>query len=406
MAKLTVDKLDLKGKRVLMRVDFNVPLDEAGHVTDDKRIRAALPTIRAAIAGGGKVVLMSHLGRPKGERKPGMSLAPAAARLGELLGRPVALAPDCVGPEVESMVAAVADGDVLMLENLRFHKGEEKNDPAFARRLAALADVYVNDAFGTSHREHASMYGVPSLLPKGTRAIGFLLKKELQFLGDALADPKRPFAAILGGAKVSDKIGVIESLMNKVDMLLIGGAMSYVFMYARGQGTGNSKVEKVVKNKDGSTTDVIALARDLLEKLEGAKAEFLLPLDHLVVEKFDEALPTAVQKPDIRDGWMGVDIGPETIDLYKGKLAAAKTVIWNGPMGVSEKAPWAGGTKAVCQALADLDAMTIIGGGDSAAAVAEFGLEDKMTHVSTGGGASLEFLEGKPFACLETIDDA
>jgi len=406
MAKLTVDKLDLKGKRVLMRVDFNVPLGDQGSVTDDKRIRAALPTIQAAVAGGGKVVLMSHLGRPKGERKPEMSLAPAAARLGELLGKPVELAPDCVGPEVERMVAALPDGDVLMLENLRFHKGEEKNDDEFARGLAALADVYVNDAFGTSHRKHASMYGVPSLLPKGTRAIGFLVKKELEFLGEALADPKRPFAAILGGAKVSDKIGVIENLMTQVDLLLIGGAMSYTFMQARGQGTGNSKVERTKEHKDGSTTDVIALARDLLAKLKGARAEFLLPVDHLVVQEFDESSPTAVQKPDIQGGWMGVDIGPETVDLYTRKLAAARTVVWNGPMGVFEKAPWAGGTKAVCRALAGLDATTIIGGGDSAAAVAEFGFADKMSHISTGGGASLEFLEGKPFACLETIDEA
>jgi len=406
MAKLTVDKLDLKGKRVLVRVDFNVPLDDRQKVTDDKRIRAALPTIRAVVEAGGKVILMSHLGRPKGQVRPEMSLAPAAVRLGELLGKDVKLAPDCVGPEVETIVGRVADGDVVVLENLRFHAGETGNDPQFARQLASLAEVYVNDAFGTSHRKHASMYGVPSLMPEGRRAIGFLVRKELEFLGDALQDPGRPFVAILGGAKVSDKIGVIENLSAKVDLLLVGGAMSYTFMRAKGQGTGKSKVEETRKNKDGSITDVIALAKDLLVKLEGARAELVLPVDHLVVREFDESSPTAVQGPQIQDGWMAVDIGPETMELYKQKLAGAKTVVWNGPMGVFEKEPWAAGTKAVCGALAELDATTIIGGGDSAAAVAQFGYEDRMSHISTGGGASLEFLEGKSFACLEVIDEA
>ncbi|MBN2582753.1 MAG: phosphoglycerate kinase, partial [Planctomycetes bacterium] len=363
--------------------------------------------IKAAVAAGGKVILMSHLGRPKGEAKPEMSLAPAAKRLGELLGKPVKLAPDCVGPEVAAVVSKMADGDVVVLENLRFHKGEEKSDPEFIKQLASLGDVYVNDAFGTSHRKHASMYGVPSLLPKGSRAIGFLVQKELQFLGDALTEPKRPFVAILGGAKVSDKIGVIENLSQKVDVLLIGGAMSYTFMRAKGQGTGKSKVEAVKENKDGSKTNVIALAKDLLAKLESAKAELVLPVDHLVVQEFDESSPTAVQAPAIKDGWMGVDIGPKTIDLYKKKLAGAGTVVWNGPMGVFEKEPWATGTKAVCAALADLKgATTVIGGGDSAAAVAQFGYADKMSHISTGGGASLEFLEGKGFACLDVIDEA
>jgi phosphoglycerate kinase len=406
MAKLTVDKMSLAGKRVLVRVDFNVPLDAAQNITNDNRIRAALPTIKAAVDAGGKVILMSHLGRPKGQRKAEMSLAPVAARLSDLLGKPVPLAPDCVGAEVEAAVAALADGDVLLLENLRFHKGETKNDPEFAGQLAALADVYVNDAFGTSHRKHASMYGVPSLLSEGSRGIGFLVKKELDFLGDALADPGRPFVAILGGVKVSDKIGVIENLMNQVDLLLIGGAMSYTFMRAQGRGTGKSKVEEIKENKDGSTTDIIALAGDLLKKLDGAKAEFLLPVDHVAVEAFNEASPAAVQAPDIADGWMGVDIGPKTVELYSEKLASAKTVVWNGPMGVFEKAPWAAGTKAICQVLADLDAVTIIGGGDSAAAVAQFDYADKMTHISTGGGASLEFLEGKEFDCLDVIDDA
>ena len=406
MAKLTVDRMDLKGRRVLMRVDFNVPLDEQGAITDDGRIRAALPTIEAALKAGGKVILMSHLGRPKGERKVQFSLAPAAKRLGELLGRPVALAPDCVGPEAERAVADLTDGQVLLLENLRFHKGEEKNDPEFAGQLAALADVYVNDAFGTSHRKHASMYGVPSLLPEGTRGIGLLLQKELKFLGEALQDPRRPFVAILGGVKVSDKIGVIGNLMDKVDTLLVGGAMTYTFMRAKGQATGKSVVEEFKENKDGTKTDVIALATDLLKKIQGAKAAFSLPTDHVVVETFDESSPASVQGPEIQDAFIGVDIGPATVAAYAKVLAGARTVVWNGPMGVFEKAPWAKGTDAVCRALAELDATTIIGGGDSAAAVAKAGMADKMTHISTGGGASLKFLEGKPFACLEVIDDA
>ncbi len=407
MAKKTIDQLQMKGKRVLMRVDFNVPLDENQKVTNDQRIQKALPTIQAAVKAGGKVILMSHLGRPKGQRSDNESLRPAAERLGELLGTKVQLAPDCIGDEVQQMVSNMKDGQVIMLENLRFHKDEEKNEQGFSQQLADLADVYVNDAFGTSHRKHASMYGVPALLPKGTRAIGYLVQKELKFLGETMENPERPFVAILGGAKVSDKIGVIENLMKKVDVLLIGGAMSYTFMRARNESTGKSKVEEIKENKDGSKTDVIALARDLLEKLKSARAELLLPVDHLCVQEFDASAPTEVQDKQIKDGWMGVDIGPKTIDLYNQKLANAKTVVWNGPMGVFEKEPWANGTKAICQSLADLkDATTVIGGGDSAAAVEEFGFQDQMTHISTGGGASLEFLEGRPFDCLEVIDEA
>ena len=407
MAKKTVDQLQMKGKRVLMRVDFNVPLDEQRKVTNDQRIQKALPTIQAAVKAGGKVILMSHLGRPKGQPDAEYSLRPAADRLGELLGAKVQLAPDCIGDEVRQMVAAMQDGQVIMLENLRFHKGEEKNDAEFSRQLADLADVYVNDAFGTSHRKHASMYGVPALLPKGTRAIGYLVQKELKFLGEAMEDPQRPFVAILGGAKVSDKIGVIENLMKKVDILLIGGAMSYTFMRARNESTGKSKVEEKKENKDGSTTDVIALAAKLLEKLKSSKAKLFLPVDHLCVQQFDPAAQARVFDNQIPEGWMGVDIGPKTIDLYRQKLAGAKMVIWNGPMGVFEKEPWAKGTKAVCQMLADLrDATTVIGGGDSAAAVEQFGYEDKVTHISTGGGASLEFLEGRPFDCMDVIDEA
>lgn len=397
----------MKSKRVLMRVDFNVPLDDNRNVTNDQRIQKALPTIKAAVKAGARLILMSHLGRPKGEKSAKDSLKPAADRLGELLGKKVALAPDCIGDEVKKMVAGMKDGDVIMLENLRFYKGEEKNDPDFSRQLADLADLYVNDAFGTSHRKHASMYGVPALLPKGTRAIGYLVQKELKFLGEAMENPERPFVAILGGAKVSDKIGVIENLMNKVDVLLIGGAMSYTFMRAKNQTTGKSKVEEKKENKDGSTTDVVALAASLLEKLKSARAELFLPIDHLCVQEFDPASPAKVQNTEIKEGWMGVDIGPKTIDLYRGKLADAKTVVWNGPMGVFEKEPWAAGTKAICQALADLpDAITVIGGGDSAAAVEQFGYQDKVTHISTGGGASLEFLEGKGFDCMDVIDEA
>jgi 3-phosphoglycerate kinase len=407
MAKKTVNQLQMKGKRVLMRVDFNVPLDESGKVTNDQRIQKALPTIQAAMKAGGRVILMSHLGRPKGERNAKYSLKPAAERLGELLGVKVQLAPDCIGDEVQQMVAGMQDGQVMMLENLRFHKGEEKNEAEFSRQLAELADVYVNDAFGTSHRKHASMYGVPALLAKGNRAIGYLVEKELKFLGEAMENPQRPFAAILGGAKVSDKIGVIENLMKKVDVLLIGGAMSYTFMRARGESTGKSKVEETKENKDGSKTDVIALARDLLEKLKSAKAQLFLPVDHLCVQEFDPSAPAKVFDKEIPEGWMGVDVGPKTIDLYRQKLAGAKTVVWNGPMGVFEKEPWAEGTKAICQALADLKgATTVIGGGDSAAAVEQFGYEDKVTHISTGGGASLEFLEGRPFDCMDVIDEA
>lgn len=408
MAKQTIDQLQMQGKRVLMRVDFNVPLDDNRNVTNDQRIQKALPTIKAAVKAGARLILMSHLGRPKGERKDEFSLRPAAQRLSELLGTPVQLAPDCIGDEVRGMADKLQPGQVLMLENLRFYKGEEKNDPDFSRQLADLADLYVNDAFGTSHRKHASMYGVPALLPKGTRAIGYLVQKELKFLGEAMENPERPFAAILGGAKVSDKIGVIENLMNKVDVLLIGGAMSYTFMRAKNQSTGKSKVEATKENKDGSTTDVVALAASLLEKLKSARAELFLPIDHLCVQEFDPASPAEVFNKEIPEGWMGVDIGPMTIDHYRTKLADAKTVVWNGPMGVFEKEPWAAGTKAICQALADLpdDAITVIGGGDSAAAVEQFGYQNKVTHISTGGGASLEFLEGRPFDCLEVIDEA
>jgi len=408
MPKKTLDALPMKGKRVLVRVDFNVPLDEDRNVEDDLRIRMALPTIKCALDDGARLILMSHLGRPKGERKKELSLKPAANRLAHLLKREVAFAPDCIGPGVKKAVAGLAEGEVLVLENLRFHKGEEKNDSKFAGALRRLADLYVNDAFGTAHRKHASTYGVPRLMPAGTKAIGFLMAKELKFLGQALENPERPFVAILGGAKVSDKITVIENLLGKVDRLLIGGAMAYVFMAARGQKVGNSKVERTKKEKDGTETDVIALAKDLLAKIDSSKAEVLFPEDHLVANEVAADADTDVQSPDIEDGWTGVDIGPETIQLYREKLADARTVVWNGPMGIFEMAPFAEGTKAICQAMAEVDEVgtAIVGGGDTAAAVERFGLPEEMTHISTGGGASLEFLEGKPFATIEVIDDA
>ncbi len=408
MAKQRVDQLPMQGRRVLMRVDFNVPLDDDANVTDDRRIRMALPTIKCALRAGARLILMSHLGRPKGERKPGLSLKPAAVRLGELLDRDVAFAPDCIGEAAAAKVEALGDGEVLVLENLRFQAGEEKNDDAFAQALAAHADLYVNDAFGTAHRKHASTYGVPSRMSEGTRAIGFLMEKELKFLGEALEDPDRPFVAVLGGAKVSDKIGVIENLLTKCDRIVIGGAMAYVFMAARGQSTGSSKVEREKENKDGSTTDMVAKAKGLLEKIDASDVEVLFPEDHLVADEFSADAETEVQGPEIDEGWMGVDIGPTTLQVYREAVADARTVVWNGPMGVFEMPPFAEGTQALCQALAKVSEQgtVVVGGGDTAAAVEKFGLADEMTHISTGGGASLEFLEGKPFATLEVIDDA
>ena len=407
MAKQRLDQLTMRGKRVLMRVDFNVPLDTDLNITDDRRIRMAVPTIKCAMDAGGRVVLMSHLGRPKGKVDPKLSLKPAAAQLAELLGCDVALAPDCIGPQVKKMVDGLADGQVLVLENLRFHAGEEKNDPDFAKALRAWADVYVNDAFGTAHRKHASTYGVPAAMPKGTRAIGFLMEKELKFLGETLEKPERPFVAVLGGVKVSDKIGVIENLVGKVDRLLDGGAMAYVFMVARGQKVGNSKVEREVEKK-GKKTDMIAVAAKLLKTIEASQAEVLFPEDHLVAKQPTADAETDVQGPEIDDGWMGLDIGPETIQIYLEKLADAKTVLWNGPMGMFEITPFGEGTRSICQAMAQVDenGTAVVGGGDTAAAVEKYGLAEQMTHISTGGGAGLEFLEGKPFETIEVIDDA
>lgn len=392
-AKKTVADVDVKGKRVLMRVDFNVPLDKQLNITDDRRIAQALPTIKSVIERGGRLILMSHLGRPKGGPEAKYSLKPCADHLSKLLGKPVKFASDCVGPEVEKQANALADGEVLLLENVRFHAGEEKNDPAFATQLSKLGDVYVNDAFGTAHREHASTFGAAQLLQGKPRTIGYLIQKELKFLGEAVTSPQRPFVAIMGGAKVSDKIQVIESLLAKADTLLIGGAMAYTFFLAQGKTVGGSLVEK----------DQVELARSLIAK---AGNKLKLPVDTVVADAIDSTSTMTVEG-NIPEGKSGFDIGPKTVELYKAELAKAKTVIWNGPMGVFEKPQFANGTKAIAEAVASVTsrgATTIIGGGDSAAAIEQMGLSDKVSHVSTGGGASLEFLENGHFSTIDILD--
>jgi phosphoglycerate kinase len=394
MAKKTVSDVDVKGKRVLMRVDFNVPL-EGSRITDDRRIVQALPTIKNVLDRGGRLVLMSHLGRPKGGPEPKYSLKPVADRLEELLGKPVKFASDSIGPEVEKQARELHDGEVLLLENVRFHKEEEKNDSNFAAQLARLGDVYINDAFGTAHREHASTFGVPQALAGKPRAIGFLIQKELKYLGEAVTEPARPFVAILGGAKVSDKINVIEQLLGKADVLLVGGAMAYTFFLAQGKEVGKSLVER----------DKVELAKSLLAKAGG---KIKLPVDTVISDKMTDDAVTSIVEGNIPADKEGFDIGPKTRELYKAEIAKAKTVIWNGPMGVFEKKPFAEGTRAVAQAVADATAkhgaVTIIGGGDSAAAIEQMGLADKVSHVSTGGGASLEFLENGHFSTLDILD--
>jgi phosphoglycerate kinase len=426
MAKKTVADIDVNGKRVLMRVDFNVPL-EGGAITDDRRIVQAMPTIKSVIERGGRLILMSHLGRPKGGPEPKYSLKPVADRLSRLVnecqavphphgeGRNVTdlhvmrdpaekaadtharvrFVNDCVGLEVEQAARSLKDGDVLLLENLRFHKGEEKNEAKFAEQLARLGDVYVNDAFGTAHREHASTFGVPQLLQGKPRVIGFLIQKELKFLGDAIGRPQRPFVAILGGAKVSDKINVIEKLLDKADLLLIGGAMAYTFFLGQNKQVGRSLVER----------DKVDLARELLGK---ARGKIRLPVDNVISNEMTDTAKTSVVEGNIPADMEGLDIGPKTRQLYASEIAKSKTVIWNGPMGVFEKKPFAEGTRAVAQAVADATvkngAVTIIGGGDSAAAIEQLELADKVSHVSTGGGASLEFLENGHFATLDILD--
>ena len=381
MKKLSIKDLDLKGKRVLMRVDFNVPLAD-GKVADDTRITAALPSIKYVLDKGGSVILMSHLGRPKKGPQDDLRLDPVAKRLQELLAKPVKKLSDCIGPEVEAACAKMKPGDVILLENLRFYPQEEAGDEEFAKKLAKLGDVYVMDAFGTAHRAHASTAVICKFVKQS--AAGFLMEKEIEYLGRAVANPEKPYVAILGGAKVSDKILVIENLLKKVNALIIGGGMAYTFLKAKGEPVGNSKLE----------ADRVDTAKQIIEKAKAAKVDVLLPVDHVVADKFDAAAKTQVVEK-IPDGWMALDIGPKTIELFSKKLKEARTVVWNGPLGVFEMAPFAKGTLAVAKVLAASKATTIIGGGDTAAAVNQFGLGDKMSHISTGGGASLEFLEGK-----------
>ncbi len=391
--KMTVSDLDLKGKRVIARVDFNVPLDAEGNITDDNRIQGALPTIRHIIDNGGKLILVSHLGRPKNGPEAKFSMKPAAKRLGELLGKDVILASDVIGEDAKAKAASLKEGEVLMLENVRFHKEEEKNDPAFAKELSSLADIYVNDAFGTAHRAHASTAGLADYLPS---ACGFLIKKELDFMGKALDNPERPFVAILGGAKVSDKISVIENLIDKVDTLIIGGGMAYTFIKAQGHNIGTSICEM----------DKLELATSLLAKAEAKGVKLLLPVDNVVGKEFKADTESQVVNSDaIPDGWMGLDIGPETIKQFSDVVAGAKTVVWNGPMGVFEMEKFAVGTKKVAEALANSGAISIVGGGDSAAAVEQLGFADRITHISTGGGASLEFLEGKELPGIAVLNE-
>jgi len=389
--KKTIEDIQVGGKRVLVRCDFNVPLKD-GVITNDKRIVAALPTIRYLIKQGARVILCSHLGRPGGEVNPAFSLAPVAARLSQLLGQEVAFASDVIGPDAKAKAAALQDGQVLLIENVRFHKEETKNEPGFAGELASLAEIFVNDAFGTAHRAHASTTGVADYLPA---VCGYLIQKEIGFMGGALENPKRPFVAILGGAKVSDKIGVITNLLTKVDTLIIGGGMAYTFFKAQGFSIGGSLCED----------DKVEAAGKMLKEAEAKGVRFLLPVDNRIGDKFDAGCnDQVVDSNDIPDGWMGMDIGPRTEALFVGALKGAGTVIWNGPMGVFEMDKFAGGTCAIAKAVADSGAVSIIGGGDSVAAVTKLGFSDKMSHISTGGGASLEFLEGLELpgiACLQ-----
>lgn len=392
VSKKSVRDLQLQGKRVFCRVDFNVPM-EAGKVTDDTRIRAAIPTIEYMLEQGAKVILASHLGRPKGEVKEDMRLTAAGETLAALLGKPVKKLDECVGEAVEQAVASMKNGDVLLLENVRFHAGEEKNDPALAKQFAALADYFVNDAFGTAHRAHASTAGIAEFIPG---VLGFLLEKELDVLGQALSNPERPFTAIVGGAKVKDKIGVIDNLLDKVDNLLIGGGLSYTFTRAQGYETGKSLVEE----------DKIELAQSFIEKAKEKDVQFYLPIDAVVADTFAEDAQTqTVDIDSIPEGWMGLDIGPKTAELYADIIRKSNLIIWNGPMGVFEMVPFSNGTKRVAEAMAETDAYTVIGGGDSAAAVEKFQLGDRMDHISTGGGASLEFMEGKELPGVKVLDD-
>ena len=393
MNKKTVRDIEIKDKKVLVRCDFNVPYDENRVITDNRRIVAALPTIKYLLENNCKVILCSHLGRPKGEVKPEFSLNIVAEELSKLLGKEVKLAGDVVGESAMKLTSEMNNGDVVLLENVRYEAGEEKNDPELSKKFASMAEVYVNDAFGTAHRAHSSTTGVADYLPAVS---GFLIEKELNFLGDSLENPERPFMAILGGKKVSDKIGVIEALLEKVDVLMIGGAMAYTFFKSMGYNVGNSICE----------LDKLDLAKELMEKAKSKGVKLLLPVDTKVGKEFDQNTESKVVKyTEIPDGWEGYDIGTETIALYSEELKKAKTVIWNGPVGLFEFNQFAIGTNSIAKALADIDAVKIIGGGDSAAAVEKAGLAEKFTHISTGGGASLEFLEGKKLPGIEALQD-
>ncbi len=393
MNKKTVRDIDVTGKKVLVRCDFNVPQDENLNITDNRRIVGALDTIKYLLDHNAKVILCSHLGRPKGEVKPEFSLAPVAKELSRLLGKEVKLAGDIIGPSAKELVNNLKEGEAILLENVRFDKREEANDPEFSKELASLAEIYVNDAFGTAHRAHASTAGVAQYLPAVS---GFLIEKELKFLGEALNNPKRPFVAIMGGKKVSDKIEVIEKLLEKVDTLMIVGAMEYTFFKAQGYSVGNSICEE----------DKLDLARSLMEKAKAKGVKFMLPVDTKVGKEFEKDTESKVVKTtEMPEGWIGLDIGPETVELYSKELDNAKTVLWNGPAGLSEFEQFAYGTNAIANKLANIEAVTVIGGGDSAAAVEKAGVADKMTHISTGGGASLEYLEGKLLPGIECLND-
>lgn len=401
MAKQTIDRVPVSGKRVLMRVDFNVPLED-GKITDDRRIREAVPTIKSVLDRGGACILMSHLGRPEGKGfEAEFTLKPVAARLGELLGKPVQFpSSDCTDAAAEGAARAAKPGDVILLENVRFAKGEKKGEAEYAAKMASYGDIYVNDAFGTAHRKDGSMYAVPKAMAGKPRVAGLLLQKELKFLGDALAHPAKPFVVVLGGAKVSDKLPVIENLLPKTDAIIIGGAMAYTFLAAKDVRVGKSRVE----------SEMLGEAKKILEHAEKRKSELHLPVDHVCATEFAENAPD-VQVFDgaIKDGYMGLDIGPRTRSNYAGVIGAARTVVWNGPMGVFEWQKFRAGTLGVAQAIADATskgATTIVGGGDSAAAAEEFGLASKFSHVSTGGGASLEMLAGKPFETVDLLDNA
>jgi phosphoglycerate kinase len=387
----TVDQINLKGKKVFVRVDFNVPLDEKNKISDDTRISLSLPTLRFVIEAGGKVILASHLGRPKGKRDPKYSMAPVAERLSQLLGQKVTLANDCIGEEVQKLVEKMRERDVLLLENLRFHQEEEKNDETFSKALASLCEIYVNDAFGAAHRAHASTEGMTRCLK--TVVAGFLMKEEIESLDKALVNPQKPYVAILGGAKVSDKIGVIQSLLSKVTTLLVGGGMAYTFLKARGFEVGKSLVEE----------NQLGFSIGLLERAKG-KVNFLLPSDHIAAERIDlQVEKKIVKNGDIPSGWVCLDIGPETVRAFSEEIKGAQTIVWNGPMGVYEMEPFSRGTFAIARAVANSSAFSIVGGGDSVAAVNKAGVADRISHLSTGGGASLEFLEGKKLPGIEAL---